>query len=405
MKSEEIKQLLDRFEAATVTIDGIECWSARDLQELLGYTQWRNFIQVVDKAKAAAVNADIDTENHFADVSKMVEIGSSTKREIPDIALTRYACYLVAQNGDSTKPEIAVAQNYFAMRADGTPAPFIEKILGHPAQTVFEQIKRLDDGANEFWSARDLSKVLEYSQFRHFAPVIERAKEACKNSGINILDHFEDILTMVPIGSGAEREIDDVRLSRYACYLIVQNADSTKEIVALGQTYFAVQTRLQEIQQTQAYEQLKTEKEKRLFLREEMSLHNKHLAEAAKGAGVIEPIDYAIFQNHGYKGLYGGLAAKDIHARKGLKKSQNILDHMGSTELAANLFRATQTEERLRRENIKGKDKANKTHFEVGAKVRKTIEEIGGTMPENLPVADSIKKLDSSSSPKKLRGK
>ncbi|MBX3299639.1 MAG: DNA damage-inducible protein D [Acidobacteria bacterium] len=272
-------------------------------------------------------------------------------------------------------------------------------------RTVFEQIKRFDDDSNEFWSARELSKVLEYSQFRHFIPVIERAKEACKNSGINILDHFEDILTMVPIGSGAEREIVDVRLSRYACYLIVQNADSSKEIVAIGQTYFAVQTRLQEIQQMQAYQRLKTEEEKRIFLREEMSLHNKQLAEAAKDAGVVEPIDYAIFQNHGYQGLYGGLTAKEIHARKGLKKGQQILDHMGSTELAANLFRATQTEEKLRREEIKGKDKANQTHFEVGKKVRKTIEDLGGTMPENLPTADSVKKLSKESSSNKLRGK
>lgn len=277
--------------------------------------------------------------------------------------------------------------------------------MTNQSQTIFERIKRLDNVENEFWSARELGRVLEYSEFRHFKPVIERAKEACKNSGISILDHFEDILDMVPIGSGAERELKDVRLSRYACYLIVQNADSTKEIVALGQTYFAVQTRLQEIQQMQAYQRLKTEDEKRKFLREEMSLHNKQLAEAAKDAGVVEPLDYAIFQNHGYQGLYGGLTAKDIHARKGLKKSQQILDHMGSTELAANLFRATQTEEKLRREEIKGKSRANQTHFDVGAKVRKTIEDIGGTMPENLPVADSIKKLNDPPTPKRLKGK
>ena len=135
-----------------------------------------------------------------------------------------------------------------------------------------------------------------------------------------------------------------------------------------------------------------------------MKKHNIQLADAAKGAGVIEPLDYAIFQNHGYMGLYGGLDAKGIHMRKGLKKSENILDHMGSTELAANLFRATQTEEKLRRDNIKGKQKANQTHFEIGKKVRKTIEEIGGTMPENLPVADSIKKLEKVKEPKKLKG-
>ncbi len=277
--------------------------------------------------------------------------------------------------------------------------------LSNPNQTIFEQIKRISQNKSEYWTARDLSKVLEYSEYRHFKPVIDRAKEACKNSGYKVADHFEDILEMVSIGSGAEREIEEVKLSRYACYLIVQNADPGKEIVALGQTYFAVQTRLQEIQQMKAYQQLNTEEEKRVFLRKEMAEHNKHLAEAAKGAGVIEPIDYAIFQNHGYMGLYGGLDAKGIHKRKGLKKSENILDHMGSTELAANLFRATQTEEKLKREIIKGKQKANQTHYEVGKKVRKTIQELGGTMPENLPVADSIKKLDTKDNPKKLTGK
>ena len=281
----------------------------------------------------------------------------------------------------------------------------MENKLSNPGKTVFEQIKRLDDTKNEFWTARDLSKVLEYSEYRHFKPVIDRAKESCKNSGFQVSDHFEDILEMVPIGSDAKREINDVKLSRYACYLIVQNADPGKEIVALGQTYFAVQTRLQELQQMQEYQQLNTEDEKRIFLRKEMLEHNKHLAEAAKSAGVIEPIDYAIFQNHGYMGLYGGLDAKGIHKRKALKKSENILDHMGSTELAANLFRATQTEEKIKRENIKGKQNANQTHFDVGKKVRKTIQELGGTMPENLPVAGSIKKLGKKSEQKKLKKK
>jgi len=208
---------------------------------------------------------------------------------------------------------------------------------------------------------------------------------------------------MVPIGSSAVREMPSFKLSRYACYLIVQNADPNKEIVALGQTYFAVQTRLQEIRQMDEYNRLSTENEKRLFLRNEMAKHNTQLAAAAKDAGVIEPVDYAIFQNHGYKGLYGGLDAKGIHAKKGLKKSQQILDHMGSTELAANLFRATQTEEKLKREEIRGKQKANQTHFEVGKKVRKTIEEIGGEMPENLPVADSINIIESKTAKAKLK--
>ena len=224
--------------------------------------------------------------------------------------------------------------------------------------------------------------------------MIDRAKEACKNSGQLIENHFEDMLDMVKIGSGAEREVESIKLSRYACYLIVQNADPSKEIVATGQTYFAIQTRIQEIRQMDEYTSLKSEEGKRIFLRNEMKTHNIQLAEAAKDAGVIEPIDYAIFQNHEYMGLYGGLDAKGIHTRKGLKKSQNILDHMGSTELAANLFRATQTEEKLRREEIKGKQKANTTHFNVGKKVRQTIEELGGTMPENLPTEESIKELE-----------
>jgi DNA-damage-inducible protein D len=261
------------------------------------------------------------------------------------------------------------------------------------ALTVFEQIKHTDNNGNEFWSARDLSKVLEYSEYRHFIPVIDRAKEACENSGQLISHHFEDILEMIKIGKTAKREVESVKLSRYACYLIVQNADPSKEVVALGQTYFAVQTRIQEIQQMEEYSSLSSEEEKRIFLRAEMSKHNTYLAAAAKNAGVQDGLDYAVFQNHGYAGLYGGLDAKGIHKKKNLKKSEHILDHMGSTELAANLFRATQTEEKLRNENIKGKQKANQTHYEIGKKVRQTIKEIGGTMPEHLPVADNIKKV------------
>ena len=270
----------------------------------------------------------------------------------------------------------------------------MENNLSKRAQNIFEQIRRVDENGNEFWSARDLGKVLEYSEFRHFIPVIDRAKEACKNSGLSVSDHFEDILDMIELGKGAKRSVDSIKLSRYACYLIVQNADPTKEIVATGQTYFAIQTRIQEIRQMDEYTSLKSEEEKRIFLRNELKTHNIQLAEAAKGAGVIEPIDYAIFQNHGYMGLYGGLDAKGIHSRKGLKKSQNILDYMGSTELAANLFRATQTEDKLRREEIKGKHEANATHYDVGKKVRQTIRELGGTMPENLPTEESIKEIE-----------
>ena len=260
--------------------------------------------------------------------------------------------------------------------------------------SLFESIKKIDENGNEYWTSRSLWKILEYNEYRNFLPVIEKAKLACENSGQNIEDHFVDINEMVTIGSGAERQVDSVKLSRYACYLIVQNADPSKKIVAQGQTYFAIQTRIAEVQQMKEYQELSTEEEKRLFLRAELQTHNTLLASAAKDAGVIDSIDYAIFQNYGYQGLYGGMTAKDIHAKKGLKKSQKILDHMGSTELAANLFRATQTEEKLKRENIKGKQKANMTHYEVGAKVRQTIKELGGTMPENLPTAENIKAVE-----------
>ena len=254
--------------------------------------------------------------------------------------------------------------------------------------------KKINEYGQEYWSARDFFKILEYNNWGKFINVINKAKEACNNSGQKDLDHFVQVDKMVQIGSGAERNIGDLNISRYGCYLIVQNADPSKKVVAFGQTYFAVQTRKQEIQELKEYLELKSEDDKRLFLREEMKKHNLQLAEAAKDAGVIEPYDYAIFQDHGYRDLYGGLGAKDIHHKKQLKKSQQILDHMGSTELAANLFRATQTEEKLRRENIKGKHTANKTHYDVGVKVRNTIKELGGTMPEELPVVDSIKKIE-----------
>ena len=270
----------------------------------------------------------------------------------------------------------------------------MSKKLTKKAMSLFESIKHFDENGVEYWTARSLWKILEYTEYRHFLPVIEKAKVACENSGQRIENHFEDILEMVEIGSGAERPVESVKLSRYACYLIVQNADPSKTIVAQGQTYFAIQTRIAEVQQMREYQELTDEEEKRLFLRSELQKHNSQLASAAKDAGVIDSRDYAIFQNYGYQGLYGGMTAKDIHAKKGLKKNQKILDHMGSTELAANLFRATQTEEKLKRENIKGKQKANMTHYEVGAKVRQTIKELGGTMPENLPTVENIKKVE-----------
>lgn len=247
----------------------------------------------------------------------------------------------------------------------------------------FESIRRTDDQGYEYWSARDLSKVLGYARWDKFKNAIEKAEAACTNSGYSFEDHFSHVGNMIKTGKGAHREVEDVLLSRYACYLIVQNADPSKEIVALGQTYFAVQTRRAEMVDDELAGL--TDDQKRLYVRAQLAEHNRLLATAASDAGVVTSRDFAIFQDHGYMGLYGGLKAKDIHARKGLKKSQQILDHMGSTELAANLFRATQTEEKLRRENIQGKTEANQTHFAVGQKVRQTIEELGSTMPENLP--------------------
>lgn len=251
------------------------------------------------------------------------------------------------------------------------------------SNNIFEQIKRINEFQVEFWSSRDLAKVLSYTEYRNFLLVIAKAKESCKNSGEVIHNHFVEVDDMVSIGSGAKRSIETIFLSRYACYLIIQNSDPSKEVVALGQTYFAIQTRRQE-----KTDQL-IEDNKRLNLRGEIKSHNISLAEAAANAGVQ---NYGKFQNFGYKGLYGGLDANDIHGKKGLKKSQKILDHMGSEELAANLFRATQADAKLRREKIQGEMNANLTHYSVGQKVRKTIEELGGTMPEELPPSDRIGK-------------
>lgn len=247
---------------------------------------------------------------------------------------------------------------------------------------VFENIRRVNEHGAEYWSARDLLAPLGYAEWRKFEGVIERAKEACKMSRQDVGDHFGGADKMVGIGSGAARVTNDYRLSRYACYLIAQNGDPRKAEIALAQSYFAIQTRRQEAQD------VLSEDSKRVVLRGEMGARNKKLAQAAKASGVT---NYAGFQDYGYMGLYGGLRQKDIHARKKLAPKEAILDHMGGEELAANLFRATQAEARLRREAAFGQAAADKAHFEVGKKVRSTIQELGGTMPENLPVAENIK--------------
>lgn len=270
-----------------------------------------------------------------------------------------------------------------------------------PAQEVvgatppdFDAIRHFDENGVEYWLARELYPLLGYSRWQRFLPVVTKAKEACVSSNINVEDHFTNMGKMVGLGSGATRELEDIALSRYSCYLIVQNGDPTKPVIAAGQTYFAIQTRRQEIEDQEAFVELNDD-QKRLLLRREVAEHNKRLVDAAHDAGVIDAMDYAIFQNYGYKGLYGGLGQREIHAKKGLKKSQKILDHMGHEELAANLFRATQTEAKLRREGIQGKSQANQTHFGVGREVRETIKRLSGTMPEDLPTPEkSIKQLE-----------
>lgn len=259
-------------------------------------------------------------------------------------------------------------------------------------ESLFESIKHINEYGMEYWTARELMPVLEYKQWRQFSDAIDRAKKACETSGNRVFDYFADARKIVKTGV-ATKEIEDYHLSRYACYLIAMNGDPRKKAIAMAQSYFAIKTRQQELSEN--FEKL-SEEQKRLAIRGELKHHNKSLADAAHEAGVETSRDYAIFQNFGYMGLYGGLKAQDIAKRKGLKKGQAILDHMGSTELAANLFRATQTDEKLRRDHVKGKDAANTTHFAVGKKVRETIKELGGTMPEDLPTPDkSIKQIES----------
>ena len=250
-------------------------------------------------------------------------------------------------------------------------------------EEMFEKIKHHTEDGVEYWYARELQQVLEYKEWRNFLKTVNKAKEACEMAQQSISEHFVGVNKMVSVGSGAEREVEDIMLSRYACYLIVMNGDPRKAVIALGQTYFAVQTRKQELADDQF--RMMTEDERRLQLRNDVRGSNKKLASAAQEAGVK---NFGRFQNYGYRGLYNGETAADIRARKGLSKKEDILDHMGSTELAANYFRITQTEDKLRREQIKGEQNANQTHYEVGRKVRQTIAELGGTMPEELPVPE-----------------
>ena len=259
--------------------------------------------------------------------------------------------------------------------------------------SIFENIKHIDENGNEYWFARELQNVLEYKKWEKFNNVINDAISACNLSGYEVADHFPQVGKMVNIGSKTSRNISDYKLSRYACYLIAQNGDSRKKTIALAQTYFAFQTRKMEITERE-YSSL-TEDEKRFYQRNLTKKGNYSLNQAAKDAGVK---NFDRFHNSGYKGLYNGETANDIAKRKGLRYREDILDNMGSDELIANLFRISQTEQKLKRDNVKGETKANDVHYEVGKKVRKAIADIGGTMPEEFPTPEkSLKTLEKES--------
>ena len=267
-------------------------------------------------------------------------------------------------------------------------------------EITFDQIKHVDEEGMEYWHARELQRVLEYKRWDKFWNVINQAMIACEQSNNVIEYHFSQVGKLVDIGSKTKRKIIDYKLSRYACYLIIQNSDPKKEIVALGQTYFAVQTRKQELSEKDY--NLLTEDEKRFYQRNLTKKENYSLNQTAKKAGVK---NFDKFHNAGYKGLYNGETADDIAKRKGLRYREDILDNMGSDELIANLFRISQTEQKLRKDNIQGEKEANSTHYEVGKKVRKAIADIGGTMPEDLPTPKkSLKQLEKENN-KKLKEK
>lgn len=257
----------------------------------------------------------------------------------------------------------------------------------------FDAIRRVDEAGREYWSARELSKLLGYTRFDKFSGTLAKAEEACRNSGQAVSDHMSHTRHMIATGKGAKRPAEDVLLSRYGAYLVVQNADPDKPIVALGQTYFAVQTRRQEIADELSLAAL-SEEQKRLIFRDLMSTHNLRLAHAARLAGVIEPRDFAAFEDHGYMGMYAGRRENDIHRERNLKPKEKILDRMGSEELADNVFRAAQTDAKLRRDQVTDKEQANATHFQVGQEIREAIARLGGTMPEDLPTPEkSIQEL------------
>ena len=255
----------------------------------------------------------------------------------------------------------------------------------------FEDIKQMRADGTEYWSARELAPALEYTKWENFQNVIKRAMIACENSGHSVEDDFPEVRKIVDAGI-ASKPVKDYELTRYACYLIVQNGDPRKEVIALGQTYFAIQTYRQEV--ADHFNEL-DEDRRRLVVRGDIKQWNQMLAETAHNAGVITNEEFAIFQNAGYMGLYGGLDVDDIHKRKNLEVGQKILDYMGSTELIANLFRISQTEEKLRKDEVDNAKTATSIHYSVGKEVRSAIEKIGGTMPEDLPTPEkSIQEIE-----------
>ena len=271
-----------------------------------------------------------------------------------------------------------------------------EKIYSNQS---FEDIKHIDENGIEFWYARELQKVLDYKEWRKFENVIQKAIMSCKNTGIIEAEHFVGADKLSKRANNAEVLIKDYKLTRYACYLIAQNGDSRKKVIALAQTYFAIQTRKQEISEKEY--SLLTEDEKRFYQRNLTRKGNYSLNQTAKNAGVK---NFDKFHNSGYKGLYNGETADDIAKRKGLRYREDILDNMGSEELAANLFRITQTESKLKRDNISTEKEANKTHYNIGKNIREVIAKNGGTMPENLPTPEkSLKQLEKESKKKLLK--
>ncbi|MBF4507636.1 DNA damage-inducible protein D [Flavobacterium sp. JLP] len=257
-------------------------------------------------------------------------------------------------------------------------------------RSVFEKLRKTDRAGHEYWSAKELSKLLDYSKYSLFLKVLDKAKAACINASQDTFIHFKDVNPIKSVGDDLQRNNGEVKLSRYGCYLAIQNADPNFKPVALAQAYFASQTRLQELKQQQQRKNLKIIKERRYFLREELAKRNLQLAGAARKAGITTPSDYAFFQNHGYRGLYGGLDVKAIRETRHLDPDENILDHMDITELSVNLSRVTQTAEKLNRDQIHDIVDANSIHYAVGLKVRKALEGTGNTLPENMPVLENI---------------